>query len=251
VRLATFNILHGRSTEDGTVELSRLRAAVREIDADVLALQEVDRDQPRSQLADLTALAADAMGALSYRFVATVFGTPGESWIAVTGDGQPGAAAYGIALLSRYPADNWQVLRLAPLPLYARDRARLVLSRDEPRAVVIAQLETPLGAVSVANTHLSIVPGWNRIQLRQVRTALAALPGPRVLLGDLNMGSNPARRHARMRTLATVPTFPATAPDRQLDHVLTDEPAFRASGFRAPYFPISDHRALLVDVAAD
>ena len=53
MRLATFNILHGRTVADGVVDLERLRAAVKAIDADVLGLQEVDCDQPRSQLADL------------------------------------------------------------------------------------------------------------------------------------------------------------------------------------------------------
>ena len=31
---------------------------------------------------------------------------------------------------------------------------------------MIAQLDTPLGPLTVANTHLSFVPGWNRVQLR-------------------------------------------------------------------------------------
>lgn len=48
MRLATFNILNGRSTKDGTVRLDRLAGAVRTLDADVLGLQEVDRLQPRS-----------------------------------------------------------------------------------------------------------------------------------------------------------------------------------------------------------
>ncbi len=63
VRLATFNVLHGRSPRDGRVDLDRFASVVRALDADVLALQEVDRDQPRSHGADLTAVAAEAMGA--------------------------------------------------------------------------------------------------------------------------------------------------------------------------------------------
>ena len=50
MRLATFNILHGRSIQDGVVDLDRLADAIRLLDADILALQEVDRDQPRSHL---------------------------------------------------------------------------------------------------------------------------------------------------------------------------------------------------------
>lgn len=46
MRMATFNILHGRSVHDGSVELDRLAGSVRELDADVLALQEVDCTSP-------------------------------------------------------------------------------------------------------------------------------------------------------------------------------------------------------------
>ena len=102
MRLATFNILHGRSLTDGRVDLDRFADAVRRLDADVLALQEVDRAQARSHGADLTAVAADAMGAPHHRFVATLHGEPGL-WVAGTGEEQPDTAAYGIALLSRRP----------------------------------------------------------------------------------------------------------------------------------------------------
>ena len=112
MRMATFNILHGRSVHDGAVELGRLAESVRLLDADVLALQEVDLDQPRSAMADLTALAAEAMGAVTHRFVAAISGTPGATWMAATGREQPGTAAYGIALLSRFPVRSWQVVRL-------------------------------------------------------------------------------------------------------------------------------------------
>ena len=102
MRIGTFNILHGRSLEDDRVDVERLASAVKSLDADVLGLQEVDRDQPRSMGADLTAVAADAMGAPEHQFVAALAGTPGGTWMAATGDEQPGSATYGIALLSRF-----------------------------------------------------------------------------------------------------------------------------------------------------
>jgi endonuclease/exonuclease/phosphatase family metal-dependent hydrolase len=54
---------------------------------------------------------------------------------------------------------------------------------EEPRTAVIARLDTPLGALTVANTHLSFVPGWNRRQLRRVAWDLCLFQGPRLLNG--------------------------------------------------------------------
>jgi endonuclease/exonuclease/phosphatase family metal-dependent hydrolase len=253
VRIATFNILHGRSLDDGRVDVERLAAAVRDLDADVLALQEVDCDQPRSAMADLTALAAQAMGAVTHRFVAAISGTPGATWMAATGREQPGTAAYGIALLSRYPVHSWQVVRLPRIPvtfpMYLRGPDKVLMVHEEPRAAMVARLDTPLGLLTVANTHLSFVPGWNRLQLRHLVRDLRGFAGPRVLMGDLNMTPPRTRRWVGMRSLGSALTFPSDDPQRQLDHILTDDPTLVADQCRAPELPISDHRALVVDVS--
>jgi len=251
MRVATFNILHGRTVGDG-VDVRRLRDCVRRLDPDVLSLQEVDCDQPRSERADLTAAAAEAMGATEHRFVAAISGTPGATWMAATGREQPGTAAYGIALLSRYPVTSWQVLRLPRIPIrfpmYLPGPNRVMIVDEEPRAAVIAQLHTPMGDLTVANTHLSFVPGWNRRQLRRVIRDLRGFPGPRLLTGDLNMTPETVGRWSGMRALALAQTFPADNPNRQLDHILTDDPGLRGGAVDASPMPISDHRPLVVDL---
>jgi endonuclease/exonuclease/phosphatase family metal-dependent hydrolase len=252
MRLATFNLLHGRSTKDGVVDLDRLAAAVRTLNPDILALQEVDRDQPRSHLADLTGVAAEAMGAVTHRFAAALSGTPGSTWLAATEDDVPGTAAYGIALLSRYPARSWQVRRLARIPFrvpYYVVRARkVVVVEEEPRAVVLGRLDTPTGPVTVANTHLSYVPGWGQWQLRQIRRDLARETGPVVLMGDLNMRGPLPSLVTGYTSLARHPTFPADEPDSQLDHILLRGHLGQVVGTSAPRLPLSDHRALTVDL---
>jgi endonuclease/exonuclease/phosphatase family metal-dependent hydrolase len=251
VRVATFNILHGRSLGDG-VDPQRLRDCVRRLDPDVLALQEVDFEQPRSDRADLTAAAAEAMGAVAHRFVAAISGTPGATWMAATGSERPGTAAYGIALLSRFPVSSWQVVRLPRIPIrvpmYIPGRNRGVMLDEEPRAAVIARMDTPLGPLTVANTHLSFVPGWNRRQLRRLVNDLRGFPGPRLLLGDLNLRPGSVRRCTGMRPLASAPTFPAPAPSRQIDHVLTDDHHLRGGAVECELMPISDHRPLVVEL---
>jgi endonuclease/exonuclease/phosphatase family metal-dependent hydrolase len=255
MRVATFNILHGRSVHDGDVDLDRLADAIRELDADIVALQEVDLDQPRSGKADLTAVAAEAMRAVSHRFVAAISGTPGATWMAATGREQPGTAGYGIALLSRFPAETWQVVRLPRIPvrfpMYLPGPNRVQVVHEEPRAAMVGTFHTPLGPLTVANTHLSFVPGWNRIQMRHLVRDLRGFAGPRMLVGDLNMSPPTPARWAGMRPLGSALTFPADAPDRQLDHVLTDDPRLRVERCEAVSLPISDHRALVVDIVRD
>ena len=254
MRLATFNILHGRSPVDGRVDVPRFRDVVASLDADVLGLQEVDRDQPRSSGADLTAVAAEAMGAVAHRFVAALHGTPGTTWEAATGEGQPGTAAYGIALLSRYPVRSWQVVRLPTLrgrvPVWFPGRRRPVLVTEEPRVAVSADLDTPAGGITVAVTHLSFIPRWNVVQLKRLVRTTAATPGPLVLMGDFNLVGDRPAAITGMRPLARANTFPVHAPDRQLDHILARgvRPRGPAS---APEPAMSDHRPLVVDVELD
>lgn len=252
MRLATFNILHGRSLQDGVVDPDRLAEAVRRLDPDVLALQEVDRAQPRSNLADLTAVAAEAMGAVTQRFAAALVGTPGAAWMAATEDDVPGSAAYGIALLSRYPALSWQVGHLPRIPfrfpLYLRQPRKVVVVHEEPRAVVTGHFDTPSGPLVVVNTHLSFVPGWGQLQLRHIGRSLGGVDDPVVLMGDLNMAGSLPARLTGYRSLAAHPTFPLEVPTRQLDHILARGVVGRVRGSEAPELGLSDHRALVVDL---
>ena len=251
VRIATFNILNGRSLEDGQVDVDRLADSVRALDADVVGLQEVDRDQPRSLGADLTAVAAEAMGAVEHQFVAALAGTPGGTWMAATGEEQPGSAGYGIALLSRHPVRAWRVVRLPALPVRVPmlfpGRRRPILVDDEPRVAVAAVVDGPFGTLTVANTHLSFLPGWNALQLRRLVRSLDGTPEPLVVMGDLNMEPPRPAQVSGLRPLAAGLTFPQDHPCRQLDHVLVRGDLTATGPAQALRLPLSDHRALLID----
>ena len=254
MRLATFNILHGRSLSDNEVDLDRYARAVAALDADVLALQEVDRDQPRSHGADLTAIAAEAMGAVAHRFAATLAGLP-TVWSAATGELQPGTASYGVALLSRWPVSSWTVIplegmrRRVALVRGEQPAEQLTMVVDEPRVAVAAVVATPDGPLTAVSTHLSFLPEWTPIQLERLVTALDDLPRPAVLMGDLNMpGTRPAALSG-WRSLGEALTFPVDEPDRQIDHILASGPVHATSEARSVATGISDHRALAVDVA--
>ncbi|GAA2617942.1 endonuclease/exonuclease/phosphatase family protein [Dactylosporangium fulvum] len=256
MRLGTFNLMHGRSLDDGLVDAGRVRAAIEGLGADVLGLQEVDRGQQRSGHADLARIAAEAMGAADMLFVPAVVGTPGAGFRVATDDDLHGADPhYGIALVSRFPVSDWRITRLPPAPLRAPilipgPKARMMLVDDEPRVLIAAVVETPVGRVTIATTHLSFVPGWNVRQLRLVVRALRRMPAPRLLLADLNLPGGLPRLLSGWYRLAGRPTYPSPAPRVQFDHVLADRRGFerlpRVVDVASPNVPVSDHRPLLV-----
>jgi len=277
VRLASFNVLHGRSLVDGKVSTTRLAEACASLGADVLALQEIDRGQARSGGDDQTAAVADAMGARAWRFEPALVGEPGAAWrAAVDGDHAAGPAGgsdhaagpagegyhaldaidpgpgYGVGLVSRLPVRAWHVIRLraarvrAPVAVPG-GRGRFILLPDEPRVALAAEVETSGGPLVVASTHLSFVPGWNLVQLRRVTRALAGFGLPCVLLGDLNVPGGLPARVTGWRALSKVRTYPGSKPSLQIDHALGHGLLPVVESATAREMPLSDHRALLLD----
>jgi endonuclease/exonuclease/phosphatase family metal-dependent hydrolase len=257
LRVATFNALHGRSTNHLEVHESELRSAATLMDADVLGLQEVDRLQPRSGSVDQTAVVADELAATAWRFVPSLHGTPGRTvtWTAAQDDdgARTTGPSYGVGLVSRFPVREWHVRRFAPapvsLPLMVAGVRGLTNIPDEPRVALAAVVDGPSGPVTVVTAHLSFVPGWNVAQLRALTAWARALPGPRLLVGDLNLPGRVARAASKWSQLARVATYPAYRPRVQLDHVLGDgvRPA-QVRAVRALRLPVSDHCGLTVDL---
>lgn len=255
MRLVSFNVLHGLSLTDGLVSDDRLIAAIVGLDADVVGLQEVDRAQTRSGGIDLAAVSAAALGAADFRFEPALVGTPGGEWRPAH-DGEHGPSdvpMYGVALASRLPVEAWHTLRLAPAPIRAPillpGTHRVTLLQDEPRVVLAAVLRTPTGPMTVATTHLSFVPGWNIRQLRQLIAFLRRLPGPRILVGDLNLPGSVPAVVSRWKSLARIATYPAGGPRVQLDHALGSGELPQVIRAQALSLGLSDHCALVLDLA--
>lgn len=251
MRLVTFNLWSGRSSTRKGIDLNLLRAAITELDPDILALQEVDRSQSRSQRADLAEIAAETMGARDHRFVPTLAGTPGALW-SLAGPASHVPSEYGIALLSRFPVLRWQDISLPALRPGFRVmlpvlRQRLTVG-EEPRAAIVGHLDTPSGPLAVVNTHLTWVPGSGIRQLQEVVRVLGEISDPVLLVGDLNMWGRLPRMITGYQPLATHPTYPAAKPRRQLDHVLLRGRGPRVLASRTVRLPISDHLALVVEL---
>jgi endonuclease/exonuclease/phosphatase family metal-dependent hydrolase len=302
VRLSTYNLLHGvpvlggvvtperddagRATGLSVVDDGPLREAVRSLDADVIGLQEVDVDQPRSGSVHQVRSVAEALGAGWWHFAPSVSGTPGvQGWVEADDDherssnthaspptprrraadeepGRHGSATpigplYGVGLVSRLPVLEWRSTRFDPAPwsmpllIPAEPRPQFIKVADEPRAAVAAVVEGAHGPFTIATAHLSFVPGYNVRQLRALRRWLAGMPRPLVLLGDFNLPGRLPARITGWTPLVRERTYPVMRPRVQLDHVLADglTPAQIATASAMVHpLPVSDHAAVTVDV---
>jgi endonuclease/exonuclease/phosphatase family metal-dependent hydrolase len=263
LRVGSYNLLHGMRVLGGAQEgdTSALRDSVRRLDVDVLGLQEVDAAQPRSHMADQTAVAADALGAEHWRFVPTVVGTPGPeadfrpstpTEVATAARGDYAQPLYGVGLVSRHPVREWRHLMMPaarmtmPLLVPGNPKPRMLRVPDEPRAAVAAVLDLPT-PVTVATVHLSFVPVFNIRQLRQVRDWLADMPRPLILLGDFNIPGRLPGRVTGWHEAELGATYPVFKPRIQFDHILSDGVRPRSAAVQP--LPVSDHCAVTASFA--
>jgi endonuclease/exonuclease/phosphatase family metal-dependent hydrolase len=221
LRIATFNIEHGRGA-DGQFEPGRLANALALLDADVLGLQEVDVNVARTQRLDQVRLAADATG------LHVAFGPVSRvGW----------RGHYGNALLARGVIGDVEVCELSRS------------SRGDRRTALLASVEASGRTLSVAATHLSVRYEDAAPQLEAALAALSRRPAPRVVLADCNMapaGVAPFVEAAGMTLAVGPPTFPASAPRVQIDHVAVAGLHIRSVS--VPTSEVSDHRPLVVEV---
>lgn len=267
MRVVTWNLLHGVALVDPTAAPG-LAEVASSISADLIGLQEVDRQQIRSNNEHQTKIIADAMGLPYWVYAPAITGTPGETWEGATDshihahdhlESDANQPHYGVGLASRYPLSNIEVMRFKaapislPLLVPSNPRPRMIKVADEPRVAVIADVETPLGKFTIATTHLSFVPGFNVKQLRKLTTQLSKRSNPVLIIGDFNLPGKIANFVSRWDSLSELPTYPTMNPRIQFDHIiargLSDEVINQArNSAEVLQLPISDHCALVVEV---
>jgi endonuclease/exonuclease/phosphatase family metal-dependent hydrolase len=216
VRVATWNVEHAVRRRDGVVDVELAGRMVASLQADVVALQELDVRARRSARVDQPAAIATVASMRVEFAAARRLGLIGR---------------YGVALSSRSLIDDVDVVRLP--------------GADERRVALVARTR----GVSVAVTHLSRVRDDSARQLDVVLDHLLARPGPHLLLGDLNRREYEVGRLAErgLTVAGGAPTYPSDAPRLRIDHVaVSHDLAITRTG--VPSVDVSDHRPLVVDI---
>jgi endonuclease/exonuclease/phosphatase family metal-dependent hydrolase len=193
LRVATCNI-HGAVGADGRYLPARVVGVLREIDADIVALQEVASEEAH------TSFLADLERDTGYHVVAGLLR-------------QRHGSDFGNAVLSRFPVRSVEHLDLA-------------VDRYEPRGALDVCIDLGLRPLlRVVATHLGLRPGERREQVRRILAKVEReSPHPTLLMGDLNewyLWGRPLRwLHSHFREMPSAPrTFPAHRPVFALDRI--------------------------------
>ena len=164
VRVATYNVhrwqgANGRAKPD----VARAGYVISEIDADVIALQEVlrpfDEEGPTAD---------DELGQLCEEL---------DLYMAFAATRRHRRGQLGNAILSRYPITGVSVLDIS-------------YSRIERRGALAAHVGTAGANLGVVATHLSLVDRTRHRQVQSLMEHPALNAGPAVLMGDMNAWRN-------------------------------------------------------------
>lgn len=189
----TYNIHHGEG-RDGKLDLDRIAGIIRQANPDIVCLQEIDRNLPRTNHLDFCT-------ELSKRL-----GMPAVFYNNYAFDG----GEYGNATLTR-------------LEIVSRENIPLPTPQGiEPRGCLKVTVRTDAGLVQVLNTHLGLNADERRQQAEAILQHIENVPT--LLAGDFNEGiTQPALTLllTRFKDLLTQAGVPARRNlHARIDHIL-------------------------------
>jgi endonuclease/exonuclease/phosphatase family metal-dependent hydrolase len=156
IKIVTYNIQYGRG-QDGKVNLQKTINTLRELDADIISLQEVERLSFRSGFEEQVQIMAKELGMNGVFFPSLSY--PGLS--------------YGNAILSRFP-----IMDAVHLPLR---------SQYEDRSVMLVDMQLSEDqTMYVLNTHLGLDHEERARDIGVIYELLQTLDSAFILTGDLN-----------------------------------------------------------------
>lgn len=218
LRILTFNIQQGYSAS-GQKNFAGQLQAIRQLNPDLIGLQESDTARVANGNSDEVRFLADQLDMLAYYGPKTVTGT------------------FGIALLSRYPIENPQTF--------------FMYSVGEQTAALTVPIRVGQKTFNVLVTHLG--NDGPLIQQQQVLERLAGWADV-IAMGDFNFRPDTDQYRLTLQsyedawTVASKQTMaPGQTPEEQIDHIFLS-PGMQVSSAEVLAPGPSDHPLLVVDI---
>jgi len=225
LKLMTFNMRYGVGT-DNRLDLDRIIETIRDIDPDIIALNEVDHRMPRSNMQKQDKIIAEQLG---YSFVYGYNINLGSK--------------YGNVLLSRYPINNFTN--------HSLPRGNF----SEPRGLIEAELDVEGNNIKVFVTHLSIKSKERPEQVSFIEKKIKESKRPTILMGDFNTLPYSEEMKKLLNILKDTAveeycTYPSNQPVARIDYILVSEEFKIKSNERIEALS-SDHLPVVAEVILD
>ncbi len=200
MRILSYNIHKGIGGRDRLYRFERIIQVIGEENPDLICLQEVTRNGPRSPSHDQPHLLRESLQAAAFHFQMTVHYKRG---------------GYGNLILSKWP-------------ILSVNQVSLHVNRKRPRGAQLVVVDTPEGNLRLINLHLGLAEKVRRWQAETLLLHPAfqeAKEIPTIIMGDFNdWRNNLASRLFEKHSFAQVTTppkrfrsFPAFLPILSLD----------------------------------
>ncbi len=233
VKVMSYNIHHAVGL-DNELSLPSIANVIKETNADIIAIQEVDRYfGERSQFVDQARELAKLVG-YHYTFGANLNLKPAP--------GQVENRQYGTAILSKYPIIDSKNIHLS--------------SDGEQRGLLIGKVNVRGVHLTVFNTHLGLSHVERMGQVEEIIEISSYYNEPTVLMGDLNAEPKSKELERLQTGLNVVDTFkdvveantyPVLHPTKRIDYILTSsDVTYKNSNVH--YSESSDHLPIVVDI---
>lgn len=227
VKVLSFNIHHGNPPNTGDkIDLAAIAKVVIDHEADIIALQEVDKHNKRSEQLDQANELA-AVLKMNYHFYKAI---------------DHGGGEYGLAILSKYEISDAFTVELPQQ------------HKAEKRILAIAHIKIGRKKLVFANTHLDAQKNnANRVlQAQFIADYFKEEKLPILLCGDFNDRPDSetmqvlAPYFTRYCTNDCEPTYPQDQPRITIDYVMSKNIDWNMSSYRVLDVQNSDHRPILV-----
>lgn len=218
LKIMSYNIHHGRDLFQ-RYSLDEIVETIKESNADIIGLQELDNGVARSRFQDQIKFLSQSLS-MEYAY--------GYNYNVLGG-------MYGNGILSKYPIESYENFHLP--------------SGREQRGLLSATINVEGKKVTFLTTHLGLTQEERRIQVQAINKYLDTIPYPAILVGDFNARSNSEEVQLLTKRMIDAayatgneaqPTFDLPMLSSRIDYILLDQ-AFHLQDYKVTKSRGSDH----------